>query len=484
MMANNYNVDDILAEVQRKKGSVKNATLYSEPMVEPEPEHSKPTAKSKKGSTAPFQLKGMTGEFDVPKRTKSSFESASSPFAKSPEPVAKPVERSADVTRTDLPTNRAATAGTISDKTRVIPAVRPQDDDGLQMRRQEKIQKFMKSSFSAIEKEQQETQFESGSGAMEDDDVDSDHIEGISQYFGGLRHGRTVAAPAPEEKEATAVVKHKQSKKAKKVREEAPPPRASTKAKKAPVVELDEEGEYLSPADARDVRYDILGIKRTLSTRLLVTGGCMALLLYLALCNLYPLPLFNPICPEVDMRVFMMVNLVVFVIGALAANAVIGGGLVSLFTLKADHDTPAALCTLAVIAHGVVLIMNPDQIHTGESSFYFVIAALTLFANTVGKRMMILRIERNFAVASVDAQRTGEYLLSGDKLADKLAEGQGFSEPAIAYPVKVSFPEKFLKLSYSDDYSENFSRYITPIFLLFAVGLSLVCWLVFDRSLI
>lgn len=475
-MASNYNVDDILAEVQRKKSSMEKASLYSAPA----PVRPKSPTKPKQGNTAPFQLKGMTGEFEVPKRTKAGLEKpvTDSPFAKKSGTVPKSVERSAVVTRTDLPTKQA-TAGALSDKTRVIPAVRPQEDDGgLQLRRQEKVQKFMQSSFSAVEQEQQAAQIESA------DSTDSDGLEGISQYFGGLRQSRTIAAPEGVISESTEKVKHKTPKKAKKVREEAPPPRARAKAPKAPLVEKDEdeEGEYLTSADARDVRADILSIKRSLSTRLLITGGCAVLLLYLALCNLYPLPLLNPICPEVDMRVFMMVNLVVFVVSALAANAVIGGGLVSLFTLKADHDTPAALCTLAVIAHGVVLIMNPEQIHTGESSFYFVVAALTLFANTVGKRMMIIRIERNFAVASVDAQRTGEYLLSGDKLADKLAEGQGFSEPAIAYPVKVDFPEKFLKLSYSDDYSENFSRYIAPIFLLFAVGLSLVCWLVFERS--
>ena len=473
-MASNYNVDDILAEVQRKKESVKKASLDPAPARE----RPKTSAKQKQGSTAPFQLKGMTGEFEAPKRPKSGFEkpAADSPFAKSAQATAKPVERAAVVTRTDLPTNRAAAPGALSDKTRVIPAVRPQEDGDLHLRRQEKIQKFMQSSFSAIE--------ERAAPDAAAGETDSDSLEGISQYFGGLRQGRTLTVAAPEKK-ADADTKSKPDKKAKRtkqVREQAPPPRAAAKAKKAIPAEEDEEGEYASPADVRDVRYDILSIKRSLSTRLLVTGGCAALLLYLALCNLYPLPLLNPICPEVDMRVFMMVNLVVFVIGALAANAVIGGGLVSLFTLKADHDTPAALCALAVIAHGVALIMNPEQIRTGESSFYFVVAGLTLFANTIGKRMMILRIERNFAVASVDAQRTGEYLLSGDKLADKLAEGQGFSEPAIAYPVRVDFPEKFLKLSYSDDYSENFSRYIAPIFLLFAVGLSLVCWLAFDRT--
>ncbi len=472
-MASNYNVEDILAEVQRKKESVKKASLDPAPARE----RPKASAGQKQGSTAPFQLKGMTGEFEAPRRPKGGLEkpAADSPFAKNAQAAAKPSERAAVATRTDLPINRAAAPGALGDKTRIIPAVRPQGDGDLHLRRQEKIQKFVQSSFSAIE-EQAAPDAAAG--------VDSDDMDAIGQYFGGLRHSRTLTEAAPEKKTGTGG-KSKPAKKAKqppKGREQAAVPRAAAKTKKALPAEEDEEGEYTSPADARDVRYDILSIKRSLSTRLLVTGACAALLLYLALCNLYPLPLLNPICPEVDMRVFMMVNLVVFVIGALAANAVIGGGLVSLFTLKADHDTPAALCTLAVIAHGVALIMNPDQMRTGESSFYFVVAGLTLFANTVGKRMMILRIERNFAVASVDAQRTGEYLLSGSNLADKLAEGQGFSDPAIAYPVRVDFPEKFLKLSYSDDYSENFSRYIAPIFLLFAVGLSLVCWLAFDRS--
>ena len=33
------------------------------------------------------------------------------------------------------------------------------------------------------------------------------------------------------------------------------------------------------------------------------------LLLYLSLCNLYPIPLLNPICPEVNMQVYLLVNL-------------------------------------------------------------------------------------------------------------------------------------------------------------------------------
>ncbi|MBP1577148.1 MAG: hypothetical protein J6C75_01565, partial [Oscillospiraceae bacterium] len=151
-------------------------------------------------------------------------------------------------------------------------------------------------------------------------------------------------------------------------------------------------------------------------------------------------------------------------------------------TLKADHDTPAALCVLAAIAHGIVLVMNSDSVSTGESGFYFFVAALTLFANTIGKRMMITRIERNFAVASAEGEKRAEFMMTDGEFAANLAHGQGFAEPNISYSAKIGFPEKFLKLSYSDDYSENLSRYISPIFLLFAAALALTCKFAFDRT--
>jgi hypothetical protein len=75
---------------------------------------------------------------------------------------------------------------------------------------------------------------------------------------------------------------------------------------------------------------------------MVVTGTAFAVLLYLSLCNLYPLPLYHPICPEVDMRMYLMTNLSVMLIAALASANVIGNGLLSLVTLRADYDTPAA----------------------------------------------------------------------------------------------------------------------------------------------
>lgn len=468
-MANSYNVDDILAEVNRKKGTDRKAAqTFSE---------APPQKRTPKDETqAHFSLKGMTGEFEAAAAHTDKKDAAR------------------EVTRTDLPAAKASGAWAESGKTQVIPAFKSEEEESFQRRRQQKVHQFMQQSFPAID--------DIGPESPVDEDDEEEELGSLSQFFGGLhrenRNDEAFAPPiteaAPKKKKrssgekqesagrgtgekAKAAKKAKEGVLVKKSREETSP---KAKAKQ----QEDEDGEYNRPSDARDVRHDILQIKRSLSTRLIVTGICTVISLYLSLCNLYPIPLLNPICPEVNMKIYLMVNLIVLVIAALAANAVIGSGLVSLFTLKADHDTPAALCVLAVIAHGVALIMNSDAISTGESSFYFLVAALTLFANTVGKRMMIVRIEKNFAVASSEGDKRGEYLLDNPELAAALAHGQGFAEPYIAYSAKIGFPEKFLKLSYSDDYSENLSRYISPIFMLFALALSLICKLVFHQTAI
>lgn len=461
-MANNYNVDDILAEVSRKKGSVSGERESSIRQADYRGKA------QKDDNQAHFSLRGMTGEFEAPK---------ASAFGRR--------QSAAEETRTDLPTAKAADRWKSDSKTQVIPAVREPDEESFQRRRQQKVQQFMKDK-SAFEKP--------------DDLIPEDEgtIEDLSAYFGGLRSGsreERISLTIEEKRRAAeekGSVKKKRSappaakRESKRERTTLAPISSKAKEQSSPRLrakrEEEEENEYNSPADARDVRRDILSIKKSLSIRLIATGILAFLLLYLSLCNLYPLPLLNQICPEVNMQVYLLVNLLLLVISALVANAVIGTGLISLFTLKADHDTPAALCVLAAIAHGIVLVMNSDEISTGQSGFYFFVAGLVLFANTVGKRIMITRIESNFAVASAEGEKRAEFIVDNAELASELARGQGFAEPNISYSAKIGFPEKFLKLSYGDDYSENLSRYISPIFLLFAAALALTCKVAFDKT--
>lgn len=98
-----------------------------------------------------------------------------------------------------------------------------------------------------------------------------------------------------------------------------------------------------------------------------------------------------------------------------------------------------------------------------------------------GRRSRRCGWERNFAVASADAGHVGDYLLTG-RFAAELTEGQGFEEPAVAYPVAVDFPDDFIRLSRSDDAPEGFSRYLPYFFLLFSVLLGAISVLFFEQS--
>ncbi|MBP1577943.1 MAG: hypothetical protein J6C75_05640, partial [Oscillospiraceae bacterium] len=463
-MAKNYNVDDILAEVSRKKSTPSRSDFSRQADY-------RGNAQSEDAQSQ-FSLKGMTGEFDTPAA------------------VATAKKATNEDTRTDLPAVKAMNAWAESGKTQVIPAVKDTEEESFQRRRQQKVQQFMKDKNS----------FEDPGRFIDEEDGE---IEDLGSYFGGLKpqkKKKDLSAFAPQQEEAPAKKKkaapdekpkkkrpadsdRKEAKRENKFALAALKPREKNQndLKARAEREEEEESEYNRPSDARDVKRDILAIKKSLSIRLIATGILAVLLLYLSLCNLYPIPLLNPICPEVNMQVYLLVNLLLLVISALVANAVIGSGLISFFTLKADHDTPAALCVLAAIAHGIVLVINSDAVSTGESGFYFFVAALTLFANTLGKRMMITRIERNFEVASAEGEKRAEFMMTDGEFAANLAHGQGFAEPNISYSAKIGFPEKFLKLSYSDDYSENLSRYISPIFLLFAAALALTCKFAFDR---
>ena len=455
-MADNYNYQDILAEIELKKArsSVKQPA--------------QPT-KAVEKAASPFNMRGMEEPVSQP-----------SPFARQ-------ADMQSEATRTDLPTVKASASGyAVSDRTQVMPAINIDPNPDFEENRRKKVQQFMQNSFAA-------------ESAEPDIEPQEDSIGDLDQFFGGLKR-RSAGKAAQQLTETESKPKKTKSKKAanepaksgKKPKKEKGSKFALLKAKEQTTeavkknprltAEAEDDGEYNQPSDARDVKDDIRAIKKSLTTRVILTGVCSAILLYLSLANLYPIPLLNAICPEVDMKVYLLVNLIVTVISALAANAVIGNGLLSFFKFKADYDAPAALCTLAVIAHGVALAMNSDAVHTGESGFYFFIASMSLFANSIGKRMMIARIEKNFAVASSKRELQGEYIIDNADFAQRIARGQGFSEPSVAYSVPIGFPEKFLKLSYSEEYTENLSRYISHFFALAAVILAVVCKLFFDSS--
>lgn len=500
-MSSSYNVDDILEEVRRKKAELSptpvgrpRQTSSGTGRAEKRPRTAENTRSSATGddeahtsrSGAAFQLSGMTEELEriappvreeTVKRSSAEKESARPP-QEHPRRAAPRTVRSASAeeegfTRLDLPIGRGSASEEADGATRVMQAVRSEHDQKLEERRRAKVKEFMKSSFAAVEDEEEESE--------EDEAVPS-----LEQFFGGIS-GLRKRQPAGIFDDEEAPPRGKERLRGLKEKNEASPAqkrREWTPALPEEEDEPDDDNEFKTLRDAPFVEEDIAAVRHGIRIRSAVTGLCLALSLYLALSNLYPLPLFEMIQPEKNMTAYLGANLAVLLVATLASSMVIGSGLISLFQMRADGDTPAALAALASIAQGVALLVVPDSFHQLDAGIYFCVAILALWFNSLGKGMLIRRIERNFAAASADAERTSMFTVSDCRLSDELTEGQDLEDPVVAYSVRCGFPEKFLKLSYAEDGGGGLLRILSPLFLLFAVVLSVVSGVLFHNPLL
>ncbi|MEG1849239.1 MAG: hypothetical protein RR197_01635, partial [Oscillospiraceae bacterium] len=500
-MSNPYSVDEILAEVRRKKEASdaelsrltarRAGTEPSRPPHEADgpdalPFFAPPSRKAPAGAGSPYEPPRTVREEDAfweEDRFSPEPPAPRAPFSLSgmTEAPDRPSPRAAagrEDTRMDLPVRRPTAAPPPdAGATRVMPALRPQDDP-FEQRRQEKVREFMQSSFSLDEDDDESPR--PPADEDEDEDGPDDALGSLSQFFGGLSR--------------SGIGTGRGGKKNALLHDDEPAPPARAARRRAPEIEEEDdepEGEFSAPRDRLGVAEEILASRRGLAIRILVSAVCFLVLLYVSLCNLYPLPLWHPFTPENFPRNFVVLNLVVLLLSALVSNSVVGGGLIGLVTLKANADTPAALAVLACVAHGVALVVKTgpesadiaaNYLGTGDGFFYFSVAALALLMNAVGKYAQVARIARNFELLSRDAERVCEALAADDPLADALCEGQGLEQPAVCCPVKAGFSTHFIRNSYADDYSAGMGRLSAPLFLVFAMLISVGAWMFFEQG--
>lgn len=222
--------------------------------------------------------------------------------------------------------------------------------------------------------------------------------------------------------------------------------------------------DYRSPADRESILHDINTTKISLLIRLAVTFALSLVLIYLGIAKYnfdFPLPEF--MLPEEDMRVFMAVNLVLTIGGVLACANMVGSGLVSLFTLKSDADSVLAMACLGVVAQGVVLTLFPEQASGMGINLYFPVLMLSLFFNTVGKLMLINRTHRNFLLVSSQRPKKAVLRMEDMRLARECTRELRQGKMEVAYAAPAQHLHSFLKLSYDSDYEEDLSGILAPV---------------------
>lgn len=246
------------------------------------------------------------------------------------------------------------------------------------------------------------------------------------------------------------------------------------------------DDDFGSPDDTPYVERDLKKLKIGLTVRAISMVFVTFLTAYLVLSIKYPpfgkllgelykdpsarLPLpFELIYPDKHPVIFMSVMLVLCIAGALICANIIGAGFGALFRLRANSDTPAALAILAVLIQGVVLIIYPSQLEEVNVSVYIPLAMLILLFTLFGKLMLTRRIEQNFRFLVNEKEKYAMLSIANRDFARELSRGLGADIDQVVYSARADFITGFLSKSYTGDYSDNFYCVSAPIGFLGAI---------------
>ena len=250
-------------------------------------------------------------------------------------------------------------------------------------------------------------------------------------------------------------------------------------------VDYDEHGtpaDTLSSEEERGaIRADIKRAQMGLRVRFALTTAAFVGLLYLAfsfISKAFPLPpIMLPENPD-TVRMFMIVNVAVVAITMLINSSTIGGGLVSMFTFKADNDSLISLAMIAAMAQGVALVVTPSAASEVGVQLYYCVPVLGLLFNIVGKMMMMSRIERNSRLVCSDQEKYVMRTIKSPDFARELSRGLPLDLPEITYSVKTKYVSGFLEASYAQDYAESINRVLVIICLLASIAVSVISYFV------
>ena len=204
--------------------------------------------------------------------------------------------------------------------------------------------------------------------------------------------------------------------------------------------EAEEIDDYETTADAASVRADLKARSRRLKARALPTLVITLLLFLLAS------PLLDGF-KAANLTVYLILSIALTCAAALInLNAMRGLG--SLFSLRPDMDTPAALAVVGVLAHSLIMLATGNAADAPQLGG---LAAMALLFNGVGKMTLLSRIRRNFELVADEDEKQAVLLLDDPDLTGPLADGSVIGEALICARRKTVHPQNFLRHSYCPD---------------------------------
>lgn len=234
--------------------------------------------------------------------------------------------------------------------------------------------------------------------------------------------------------------------------------------------EDDELEDYNSPEDAAPIFHQFGGDMRELMLRLTVTGICA--LLELVFGVLGEFGMFG--IPPLNITVYLICNLIFLSFSVGFCGVTILNGLKALVKLRANADTGVAVAGVVGVVQAVAFLFVQGAVAHGQLHLYSVIVCGALFLNTLGKLILVRRVNKNFHYVTSPDKKYSVEKFDDHNTALQMAEGVTLDAPEIAYQRETNFLKNFLRLSYSDDPSDRSSQFLAPVLFCASLVLFLV----------
>ena len=214
-----------------------------------------------------------------------------------------------------------------------------------------------------------------------------------------------------------------------------------------------------------------------------ITAVIFGLLFWFHIGKVYLGPLPGFMWPEFHPLAFIAVNFGLLLAAALVNAKIVGGGLLSLFTLKPSNDSLTALSVVASVVQCAALTIMPEYVmDTNNVHIYCYIPVLALLLSNVGRFMYINRLDRGSRIVSGSYDKYAIMKVENPDLARELTRGLDIDDPSVAVSVKVDKLVEYADASAANDFSEGISRILAPICLAASVIVSAAGYFLSDSA--
>ena len=218
--------------------------------------------------------------------------------------------------------------------------------------------------------------------------------------------------------------------------------------------------------DENDMRDRIEQSRRGTLIRLGISSVIFILLFWFHMSKVHLVPSMPKFMwPEFHPLTYIAITFGLLLTTALVNANIVGGGLLSLFTLKPDNDSLTALSVVASVVQCAVLTIMPEHVMDGDVHLYCFIPALALTLSNVGRFMCINRMDRGGRIVYSTGDKYAILKVENADLARELTRGLDIEDPSVAISVKAETLVNYDETAYENDFSENISRILAPICL-------------------